>query len=136
MMVPIDAVTAEVDAFGEGRTFTIVLIEPREGVRERLHNAAESAGYNLLEARDAAEAIVLCELKYSPVDLLIASPDDAAQVASELSELHSPRLILHLVDALEQGPNELQRPFTKAALLNRIAALLESEAIETHAAAR
>jgi CheY-like chemotaxis protein len=102
---------------------TILLVEARALVRTHLHNVAESAGYNLLEATDAAEAIGLCELQDAPVDLLIASPEDALRTTSGLSKAHAPRMVLRIVGRTEQGVDELQQPFTQKAFLDRIGAL-------------
>jgi two-component system cell cycle sensor histidine kinase/response regulator CckA len=114
------------DGLSSGPIRTILLIEPRGLVRAHLHNVAESAGYNLLEATDAADAIGLCELQDTPVDLLIATPEDALRTTSGLSPAQTPRMVLRLVNRAERGAGELQQPFTQKALLDRIAALGEA----------
>ena len=105
---------------------TVLLIEEREPVRAHLHNALEARGYNLIEAGDAEEAITLCEVQDTSVDLLIAASGDAGKVVAALGEARRPGRILRLVDHAEKGIEELQRPFTQEALLGRIGALLGS----------
>jgi two-component system, cell cycle sensor histidine kinase and response regulator CckA len=59
---------------------TLLLIEPRERIRARLHNVFEARGYNLLEADDDVQADTLLDLH--EVDLVIGgtAERDALQV--------------------------------------------------------
>jgi CheY-like chemotaxis protein len=54
-----------------GEVATLLLVEPREGVRAQLHNFFEANGYNLLEAADDEQARTLAELQH--VDLVIGA---------------------------------------------------------------
>ena len=62
-------------------TPTLLLIEPREYIRGRLHNFFEANGYNLLEAGDGDQARTLLELQ--EVDLVIAGNSECAEALQE-----------------------------------------------------
>ena len=79
---------------------TLLLVEPREGVRAQLHNFFEANGYNLLEAADDEQAETLAELQH--VDLLIGA--------------HRPIEGIPLV--------EIAAPYTQRALLEQVRAAL------------
>lgn len=103
---------------------TILLVDPREKVREHLHNVFESAGYLLLDAMTPEEAIALAVLHEGPLDLLIADEEDAAPVGSALREEHAGIQVLRIVESAEKTVHELRRPFTEQALIERIGVLL------------
>ena len=88
---------------------SIVLVEPRERVRAQLHNAAEAAGYNLLEAASAEEAATLLELRDRPVDFLIAPPADAQLIVETLEAAKHPRSVV-----------QLEAPYTQSQLLRLV----------------
>jgi CheY-like chemotaxis protein len=99
-----------------GATPTLLLIEPREHVRGRLHNFFEANGYNLLEAGDDDQARTLLELQ--EVDLVIAASDEAAAGFEES------------VPVLAANP-----PYTELALLEQVrAAMLAGDGRLTSAA--
>jgi two-component system cell cycle sensor histidine kinase/response regulator CckA len=127
MLLPV-AETAE--PLATGQTRTILFIDPRERVREHLHNVFEARGYHLLDAITPEEAIALAELHESPVDLLIADEEDAAAALAGLEAARSspqnlPLQVLRIVQADEKSVYQLRRPFTEQALMERIAQLLE-----------
>lgn len=99
-----------------GATPTLLLIEPREHVRGRLHNFFEANGYNLLEAGDDDQARTLLELQ--EVDLVIAANNQAAAGLEES------------VPVLAVAP-----PYTEQALLEKVrAAMLAGDTALTFAA--
>ena len=107
-----------------GGVATVLLVEPNEGVRAELHNFFEAAGYNLIEANDAEEAVALGEMHEEPLDLVIAEASRAGQVLRHLSALHPGLHALCIVDQPELGPDQIRRPFTERDLLDKAAALL------------
>jgi two-component system cell cycle sensor histidine kinase/response regulator CckA len=50
---------------------TVLLVEDDEHVRKWLHGALEKFGYNLLEACDGADALVIAELHPGPIDVVV-----------------------------------------------------------------
>ena len=104
---------------------SILLIEPRDMVRFQLHNFFEAQGYNLLEAADAAEALAIGQVHDGPLDLLIAD-SSAEPAAADLRRDHPAMEFLETVDAPERAANQIRRPFTQTALLEKVAALLSA----------
>jgi CheY-like chemotaxis protein len=86
-------------------TPTLLLIEPREHIRGRLHNFFEANGYNLLEADDDDQARTLLELQ--EVDLVIAGSSETAGA------------LLESVPVLAVTP-----PYTQQALLEQVRAAI------------
>jgi two-component system, cell cycle sensor histidine kinase and response regulator CckA len=107
---------------------SILLIEERNPVRAQLHNFFESHGYNLIEASDAAEAIALAEVHEGALDVLIVESAEADLAANALRRAHPSLAVLRIVDRQEQenAAGEIRTPFTQAALLDRVSALLAS----------
>jgi PAS domain S-box-containing protein len=137
IFLPLAGETPAVPAGSQpGAARTLLLIEPRERVRAHLHNVAEAAGYNLLEASDPAEAAALCEVQDTPVDLLIGAAADVDAALGGLSEAHRPRHSLRLVEGAEKGVDQLQAPFTQRAWVARIAALTGGPDLQAAAAAQ
>ncbi len=111
-------------ALSAGHAPAILLVDRRDHVRAHLHNFFESAGYNLIEASDCAEAIALGEMHEGALDLLIAEPADAKAILAGLGSLHPAMGSLQVVDGPETSPREIRRPFTQQAMLERVANLL------------
>jgi PAS domain S-box-containing protein len=103
---------------------SVLLIDDRERVRAQLHNYFEANGYNLIEASDADEAVALGEVHEGSLDLLIADAVAAAGAATDLQRTHPALEVLRIVNQEETSPAEIRRPFTQAALLDRVSALL------------
>jgi two-component system cell cycle sensor histidine kinase/response regulator CckA len=104
----------------------ILLIESRDAVRAELHNFFEANGYNLLEAADTSEALAVSKMHEGSIDLLIGeAPLGAA--AAELVREHSALKVLEIVDEAPRA-NQIRRPFTQAALLEKVEALLQDRA--------
>src|SRR4029077_15190888 len=87
---------------------TILLIEPREHIRARLHNVFESRGFNLLEAADETQANALLDLH--EVDLVIGG--DVDQNAVPVLRLRPPYTEQQL---LEEVRARLDPPLTFSA---------------------
>ncbi len=82
---------------------TLLLIEPRERLRARLHNVFEASGFNLLEADDDTQADTLLDLH--DVDLVIGGTveREAVQVL-RLAPAYTEQQILEQVRALLDPP--------------------------------
>jgi len=113
---------------------SVLLVDYRERVRAQLHNFFEAAGYNLLEAVDDQEALALGEVHEGSLELLVAEAADADRIGTALRGGHPNLQLLRIVDRLETASNEIRRPFTQAALLEKAALLLRKrEAAEAAA---
>ena len=93
-------------------------------VRAQLQNFFEANGYHVLEASDGAEASAVAEVHEGSIDLLIAERDDAELITAQLRAGHSNLQVIEIVDGPEHGPNEIARPFTQQAFLERVRAVL------------
>jgi len=107
-----------------GTALTILLVDGRSPVRAELHNFFEAAGYNLLEAADAGEAVALGEMHEGSLDLIVADAGESSAIFQDLRVLHPSLQTLRIVEQPEPGPGEIRRPFTRQALLDRVSALL------------
>ena len=108
---------------------SVLLVDYRERVRSQLHNFFEAAGYNLLEAVDDQEALALGEVHDGSLDLLVVEASDADRIGAALRKNHPGLETLRIVDRLETASNEIRRPFTQAALLEKAAQLLEKRGV-------
>ncbi len=108
---------------------SVLLVDYRERVRAQLHNFFEAEGYNLLEAVDDQEALALGEVHEGSLDLLVAEAADAERIGAALRKHHPGLGVLRIVDTLEVASNEIRRPFTQAALLERASKLLEKRGV-------
>jgi CheY-like chemotaxis protein len=119
-------------------THAVLLVEPREIVRAELHKFFEAHGYNLIEAANAAEAITLAEIRDGTLDLVIAPRREAEQIKAALLATRPHLALLTIVEEGERSAGELRRPYTQAALLERVRGLLttvDEEAVKASALA-
>ncbi|MEX2221379.1 MAG: response regulator [Candidatus Rokuibacteriota bacterium] len=116
-------------------------------MRELARDILRQSGYAVLEARNGAEALLLCERHQGPLDLLLTDVVMPRMSGRELAERLSPRrpdlsvlymsgytddaVIRHGV--LGAGTAFLQKPFTPAALVQRVRETLDVAAA-THPA--
>jgi hypothetical protein len=103
---------------------TILLVDYRERVRAQLHNFFEAEGYNLLEAVDDQEALALGEVHEGSLDLLVAEAADAERIGAALRKNHAGLQVLRIVDQIEVSGDQIRRPFTQTALLEKASQLL------------
>jgi nitrogen-specific signal transduction histidine kinase len=125
MLLPLASEALPADASLEPRDVaSVLLVDYRERVRAQLHNFFEAEGYNLLEAADDQEALALGEVHEGSLDLLVADAADADRIGAALRKNHTELQVLRIVDLPEAAPNEILRPFTQAALLEKASQLL------------
>ncbi len=124
MLLPRVADPALFDPATAGAAPAILLVDSRDVVRSQLHNFFEAAGYNLLEAADASEAIALGQMHDGGLDLLIADEAEAEEIRKSIESAHPTLTVLRVVDRPEKLPNEVKRPFSQQLLLEKANSLL------------
>jgi CheY-like chemotaxis protein len=124
---------------------TVLLVEDEDGVRRLMHGYLEREGYQLLEARDPAEAELIAEVYREPIHILVTDvmmPGmTGPQLAERLAPLRPEMKVLFVSgyrhDALEQcglrtqDLNVLSKPFPASELLRRVRMLLSQRATLT-----
>jgi len=106
---------------------SILLVDDRERVRSQLHNYFEANGYNLLEACDPEEALALGQVHEGGLDLVIVEDCHADAITGALQGSNPSLKILRIVEGPEGSPEQIRRPFTQTALLDRVAILLAAK---------
>ena len=128
LLLPRATETLAAGAGGEPRGVpTVLLVDYRERVRVQLHNFFEAEGYNLLEAVDDQEALALGEVHEGSLDLLVAEGAEAERIGAALLKNHPGLQVLQIVDQLEPSGNQIRRPFTQTALLEKASQLLAAQ---------
>ena len=117
-----------------GRPRTVLLVDPQPEVRRLLSNCLETSGYDLLEAESSDEALVIASLHDGPIDLLVAGVDlanlEAPRFGMRLAEVRPQTKVLLMSDHPEEDASQavdvstIRKPFTKAALLDRVKQIL------------
>jgi two-component system, cell cycle sensor histidine kinase and response regulator CckA len=127
---------------GDDPVPTVLLVEDEDGVRRLMHGYLEREGYQLLEARDPAEAELIAEVYREPIHILVTDvmmPGmTGPQLAGRLAPLRPEMKVLFVSgyrhDALEpsglgiQDVNVLSKPFPASELLRRVRMLLNRRA--------
>ncbi len=124
---------------GERPTETILLVEDEDVVRDLAREVLEEGGYSVLAARHAGEALLVAERHPGPIQLLLTDVVMPHMGGRELAERVAPLRpgirVLYVSgytddEVLRHGVMEaemafLQKPFTAAALLERVRGLLD-----------
>jgi len=130
MMIPRAKTQALLPEPARERIPTVLFVYPHELVRLDLHNFFEAAGYNLIEAADLAEAIALGEMREGDLDLVVADASIAMRITGELRRSNPSLQALRIVDT-DPGTEEIRRPFTRQALLDKVSAMLATTLANT-----
>jgi PAS domain S-box-containing protein len=123
----------------EGRE-TILLVEDEDAVRGAVRRMLARRGYRVLEAFDAHEAIRIFKQHGEPIDLLVTDvvmPSMSGKdLVEQLFELQPELRVLFVsgyadedgINAIvaREGVELLQKPFTEAALVDKVRTLLET----------
>ena len=128
-------------------TETILLVEDEEMVRNLVHETLARQGYRILDASDPAEARRIAESHQGPIQLLIADvvmpKTSGRDLARELIRRRPDMKVLYMsgyTDAavvssgiLYKEVAFLQKPFTPAALAEKVREVLENNGKTNHA---
>ena len=117
-----------------GSAETVLMVEDEESVRKLVRIVLEEAGFNVLEASGAREALYTHENHSGGIDLLLTdivlSGKSGREIAKEFLELRPGIRVIYMSgytdDAVvrhglvAEGARFLQKPFTPLALLTAI----------------
>jgi signal transduction histidine kinase len=121
-------------------TETILLVEDEAQVRAVAMRILHSYGYQVLEARNASEALLICESHPTPIDLLltdvvmprVSGPELVAQALALRPQLkvlymsgYTDHAALHH-GVLENGVAYLQKPLTPSILATKVREVLQA----------
>lgn len=121
-------------AYGSER---VLLVEDEDTLRTMMCQTMQRSGYTVLEARNAGEALLICEQSQQPIQLMVTDivlpMMSGLQLAKRLKELHPELAVLYMsgyTDELQKnseaiGPAFLQKPFTADALTRKVRDLLD-----------
>jgi two-component system, cell cycle sensor histidine kinase and response regulator CckA len=123
------------------REETILVVEDEEGVRRGVQRILKHAGYTVLVAADPAQAISLLEDYPGPLDLLLTDVVmpmmTGVQLADRVVTMRPGIKVLYMSgharegldarDTSEGGIEFLQKPFTRQAMLSKVAAVLGTD---------
>ncbi len=128
--------TEEADPLGGSDT--VLLVEDEEIVRNLLQRVLEKLGYNVLHARNAADALALSNRYAGPIDLLVTDvvmPGmNGRELARQLTDSRPGARVLYMSGYLDMrgrkvdlGPDAafLQKPFTPDVLGRKIREVLD-----------
>jgi two-component system cell cycle sensor histidine kinase/response regulator CckA len=124
---------------GPGGSETILLVEDEDSLRQMIGEILEDAGYTLLASSDPAEALNVAALHRGAIQAVVTDVVMPGMNGRQLTEkIHESRpetraiFISGYTDdgigqhgVLEPGTHFLQKPFTAAALLRKLRAVLD-----------
>lgn len=133
--------SAEVGRVDSGSARRVLLVDDHDRVRELLRCVLEEGGYDVIEARNGAEALTVCRLEKPDLEVtdLLMPDKDGLEMIAELRQVASRLPViaitggghvgaeLYLVVAETLGAAlVLEKPFTGPVLLRAVASLLTS----------
>ena len=128
-------------AAGGDATPTILLVDDEDSVRKLLHGYLAREGFQLLEARDPEEALLIAEVYQEPIHVLVTDVMMPAMTGPQLAErlaLVRPDMKVLFVSgyphntlaqhSLDRSANVLSKPFPASELLRHVRLLLSQAA--------
>jgi two-component system cell cycle sensor histidine kinase/response regulator CckA len=126
---------------GRPASGTILIVEDEAGVRQALQRILTGDGYTVVSAANGAEALEVFAARGQDIDLLITDLVMPAmggrELARQCSVLRDSLKVIYLSgytrDSLlsqqtfEEGTEYIEKPFTRDAILERIARVLQAE---------
>jgi PAS domain S-box-containing protein len=120
---------------------TILLVEDEEIVRNLTRQMLESCGYKIIEAGNGREALSICQQADCKIDLLVTDivmpKMSGRQLGEQLAVLRPEIAVLYMSgytddtavrqDAIEDGANFIQKPFTFNTLTEKVRGLLDAK---------
>ena len=120
---------------------TVLLVEDERMVREMAKEILEESGYQVLEAGQGQEALVIAERHDGPIHLMLSDvvmPQmSGRELAEQLAPLRSDMRVLYMSgytdDAivhhgvLDEGMNFIEKPFTPNALARKVREVLNAQ---------
>ncbi|MGC4087658.1 MAG: response regulator [Polyangiaceae bacterium] len=119
---------------------TILLVEDQDEVREVAMQVLRRRGYRVIEARNAGEALLVCERASAPIHLLLTDvvmPQMGGRELAERLQKERPEMRVLFMSGytentivyrgiLEKGIHYLQKPFTPDLLARRVREVLST----------
>jgi signal transduction histidine kinase/CheY-like chemotaxis protein len=123
---------------------TVLLVEDDDAVRDLARDILQARGYKVLEARQGAEALRICEQHSGPIHLMLTDvvmPEMTGRaLADRLAVLRPATKVLYMSGytdnavvhhgVLDPGTEFLQKPFTAAVLARKVREILDVRAAE------
>ena len=120
---------------------TVLVVEDDEVVRKLIYDALRKYGYEVLEAANGAEALLVCERHETPIPLIVTDvvmPQMSGRVlAARLRERHPAMRVIYMSgytdDAvvrhglLDASMFFLQKPFTPSVLAHKVREVLDQQ---------
>jgi CheY-like chemotaxis protein len=118
---------------------TVLLVDDAEAVRLLARDVLRRNGYNVLEARNGGEALLICEQNKGRIDLIVTDvvmPGmSGPELVNRLAPLHPEMRVLYMSGymdnaiiqqgLLDQGEMFLQKPFMPSVLTRKVRAALD-----------
>lgn len=137
-----EATTGSLHPVVHAGTERILLVEDEDGLRAMVHHTLKRAGYTVLEAKNAGEALLLSEQEKSQIDLSLADVVmpilRGSQLAARLKATHPDLKVLLMTGYVDDLAEEiglaraddlLQKPFSADVLTQRVRAVLDGASV-------
>ncbi len=128
----------ETDSARAGGAETVLVVEDEDGVRALTSKILQTAGYTVLEAASAEEALVVCDRYTGPIHVMVTDvvmPGLSGRELARRIETLRPRMRVLYISGyteeaivqhgvLDAGLEFIQKPFTPKALAAKVAGLM------------
>jgi DNA-binding NtrC family response regulator len=126
---------------GFGRGGTILVVEDEEGVRKVVLEVLKRQGYNVLEAAQEEDALLICQQYKHTIDLMVTDVVmpriSGPELAKRLVAFHPEMKVLYMSGytdntivhhgVLMKGVNYIQKPFTVEGLARKVEGVLAKD---------